>query len=123
MLPDLFTQDFGSFRVFLAFDFQIKLGRTVCVKGIETIRNRRFVPPVLIDPEPMIGVFANERLKLVPAGLGNFLVGAGGREAEPRQNTDQVAAIFPGQSHPRDNWISGSLMQESGDLRYARLQA
>src|ERR1700759_352084 len=54
MLPNLLTEDFGSFRVLLAFYLQVELSRTVCVKRIEAIRGRRLVPPVLIDPEPMI---------------------------------------------------------------------
>ena len=77
---------------------------------------------MLVDPEPVIGVFANDGLKLVPAGLSNLLVGTAWRESEPRQNTDHVAAIPPWQSYPWDNRKSGSLMQESVDLGHAHFQ-
>src|ERR1700730_6268213 len=74
MFAYLLAQDPRLFRIFLTFDFQIELIRLVGVDGVLTHRQRGFVPPVLIDPEPILRVCTNNRLELVPACLSHLLV-------------------------------------------------
>src|ERR1700693_4026775 len=84
----LLAERFGFLRIFLTFDFQIELCRAIGVEWIFAFQRRRLVAPMFIDPKPVFRMFANDRLKLVPACLRNLLVRTAGGEPQPRQNTD-----------------------------------
>src|SRR5271166_4926334 len=117
VVADLFCERVGPFGVFLAFNLEIELRGAVRVERIGSGRSGR-----LIDPKPVVRVFANDRFELIPASLGNFLVRTACRELEPRQKSNHVSAVRPGQGHPGHDWSPGSQMEESMNLRHAHFQ-
>ena len=96
----------------LAFQFLVELFRSIGVERVGPVAGSGEVSPVLVDPEPLLGMLPDDGFEAIPADLHYLVIRCILRELKRVKKPYRIAAIRPCQGDKWKESRTGPLVQQ-----------